>query len=165
MSIQRILLADVTAASVPLPPETGSLSMLLAKHLLGSPAPHQGWRAQHWWWSSPLGARGKCLESFQLWRPSLAGEWAGAHCHQGLVRWHGPWLFLYQQCTAPDRTCSRILGWKHRILQSKPCSKPGQSQSQSRMLRAMLRIFHAGDATTSLGTTPGLHNSCWSHWS
>uniref|UniRef100_A0A8D2MBX7 Flavin-containing monooxygenase n=1 Tax=Zonotrichia albicollis TaxID=44394 RepID=A0A8D2MBX7_ZONAL len=24
--------------------------MLLAEHLLGPPAPHQGWRAQHWWW-------------------------------------------------------------------------------------------------------------------
>lgn len=104
----------------------------------------------------PLGARGKCLESFQLWRPSLAGNTlspGSGEMAQTLV------VPLWKRM-APDRTCSRILGCKHGSLHSKPCS-----QSQSRMLMAMLTIFHADDATTSLGTTPGLPNSCWSYWS
>ena len=134
-------------------------------HPLGSPAPRQGLRAQRWWWPSPLGARQKCLEGFQLWRPSLAGDQAGAHRYQGLVGWHRPRLLLCPQHLAPGRNCRRILGWEHGGLQSKPCPKPGQPQSQSRMLRTALSISQAGDATASLGTIPGLHRSRWSHWS
>lgn len=68
MTVQGILLADVTTASMPLPPETGFLSMLLAKHLLGSPLPHHGWRAQHWWWS--------CLwvPGENIWRAFSCGD-------------------------------------------------------------------------------------------
>lgn len=138
---QSALLAGVTAASSPLPPETGSPSCW----------PHTRWALQ-----LPGKASGQ---------HSFGGEQAGARCHQGLAGWHRPWLLLCPQHLAPSRNCRRILVWEHGRIQSKPCSKPGQPQSQSRMLRATLSISQAGDATTSLGTIPVLHCSCWSCWS
>lgn len=74
----------------------------------------------------PLGARGKCLESFQPWRPSLAGEQAGAHCHQGLARWHRPWLFLYWHGTRQDlQQNSGMEAWNSPV-QARLVPKPEQ---------------------------------------